>query len=108
MTAELEKLHQIALPHPNSILKDLYSGREDQLQGMSRDLDNRFSEIKEILDGKPSTAGIKKILDMLEQLKPAETFNSKAWNAADKGATLMAYVSFFQEVIPILRPLLMG
>jgi HEAT repeat protein len=108
MATELEKLHQIALQSQNSSLKDLYSSREDKLQELSKDLDNRLSEIKEILNGKPSTDEIKKILDKLAQLKPAETFNSKAWNAADKGATLLAYVSFFQEVIPIIRPLLMG
>ena len=108
MIGELEKLHQIALQSQNSSLKELYSSREERLQELSVDLDNRFSEIKAILVDKPSTSEIKIILDKLEQLKPAEAFNSRFWNVADKGAIFLAYVSFFQEVIPILRPLLIG
>jgi hypothetical protein len=71
-------------------------------------MDNRFSELGDILKGKSSTNDVKVILDKLEQFKPAGTWNSKLWNLTDQGATLLTYVSFLQDAITILRPLLQG
>jgi hypothetical protein len=104
MKMELEKLRQIALQHPNSSLKELYSCREEQLLELSRDMDNRFSELKDVIGGKTSADDIKMILDKLEKLKPVETRTSKVWNVADKGATLLTYISFLGEVITVLKP----
>lgn len=104
LRTELEKLHQFSLQHPEASLKELYSCREEQLQELSRDLDNRFTELRTILKGKASTGDVKMILDKLDQLKPVETWNTKVWNLADKGATLLTYISFLREVISILSP----
>jgi len=105
---ELEKLYQFSQTHPESSLEELYSCREEQLQELSKDLDDRFAELKSVLERKASTDEVKIILDKLELLKPAETWNSKIWNMTDKGATLLSYVSFLQDAIPILRPLMIG
>jgi hypothetical protein len=83
MKMELEKLYRIAQMYPNASLRELYSCNEEQLQDLSRDVDNRFVELNEILKKKASTDDIKK----LERLKPAETWSSKLWDRADKGAT---------------------
>jgi HEAT repeat protein len=104
--AELEKLYQISTLYPNLSPKELYSCREEQLQELSKDLDIRFAELKNILKEKSSTDDIKIILDKLDRLKPVESRDSKAWNIADKGATLLTYISFLNEAIPILRPIL--
>ena len=101
---ELEKLYQFNLQHPESSLKELYSCREEQLEELSRDLDDRFAELKVVLMGKASKDDFKNVLSELEKLKPAETWNSKVWNLADKGATLLTYLSFLHEVIAVLRP----
>ena len=102
MKTELEKLHQIAFLYPNSSLKELYSSQEGQLQELSENIDNRFVELNELLKEKASREDIKK----LEQIKPAETWSSKFWDKADKGAILSTYIFFLKDSIDILRPLL--
>lgn len=99
---ELEKLYQLSLQYPESSLKELYSCREEQLNELSEDLVDRFAELNKILKGKASRDDIKK----LERLKPAETWSSKFWDKADKGATLLTYISFLKGSITILTPLL--
>ena len=74
---ELEKLYQMSLQHPNVNLKELYSCREEQLQELSRDMDDRFAELKDILKDKASTDDAKKILDAFG--RPSDTWNSKFW-----------------------------
>ena len=69
---------------------------------MSEDLEERFAELNEILKEKASRDDIKK----LERLKPAQTWSSKFWDKADKGATLLTYISFLKDSIVILTPLL--
>jgi len=72
----------LSLQHPESSIKELYSCREEQLEELSEDLEERFAELNEILKEKASRDDIKKI----EQLKPAQTWNSKFWDKANKGA----------------------
>jgi hypothetical protein len=98
---ELEKLYRIAQMYPNTSLRELYSCNEEKLQELGKDVDDRFAELNEILK-KVSTDDFKK----LERLKPAETWVSKLWDRADKGATLLTYISFLQDSIVLLRPLL--
>jgi len=62
----------------------------------------RFAELNEILKEKASRDNIKK----LEQLKHTGTWKSKFWDKADKGATLLTYISFLKDAIVILTPLL--
>jgi HEAT repeat protein len=102
--SELEKLYQFSQKHTESSLRDLYSCRDEQLQELSKDLEDRFAELKDVLTKKASIDDVKMILDKLDRLKPMETWNSNAWNLADKGATLLTYISFLQDVITILRP----
>jgi len=84
MKTELEKLYQIAVRHPNSSLKEIYSCREEQLQDLSRGLEERFAELKDLLKETTLENDVKVILNKLDLLKPVESWNSKAWNLADK------------------------
>jgi hypothetical protein len=103
INTELEKLYQISLQHPNRSLKELYSCREEQLQELNRDMDARFAELKALLKEKASTDDVKKILGAFERLEPSDTWNSKFWDLADKGATLLTFISLLQGAIAILR-----
>ena len=95
---ELEKIRQLSELHPESSLRELFSCQEAQLDELSKDLEDRFAELKEILKEKASKNDIKK----MEQIKPAETWRSKIWFKADKGATLLTYITFITESIAIL------
>ena len=102
--SELEKLYQIASRYPNSNLKEIYSCHEMQLHELSSDIDDRFAELEDILKGKASTNDIRMVLDKWDELRPVETWDSRFWNLADKGATLLTYISFLGEVIAVLKP----
>ncbi len=101
ITAELKKLHQLALQDPQSSL----IGQETLLKELRTDMNNRFSELKELLlteaSNRASNDDIKKVLDELEHLKPPVTWDSKFWNYADKGAILAPYISFLEKVLTV-------